>query len=302
LSLGREKETPGGTIMIGDMPLAKTALGRANVEIALFTGKNVAVPVFVAWLCSKWKRQGEKPISVKMKKLKMVMLVLLGLTSLSVAKSQTLDEIIDKNIAAMGGKEKLLALNSLIMEGTMSLNGQSLPVKIIQVHNKANRFEITVNGMTNYIIQTKDSGWNYFPMQGQTEPEAMPTAVVKESADALDIQSELLNFKEKGHTVDLVGKDDVDGTECFKIRLVTKSGMEQTIFIDPSTYYIIKQVTKTKASGQEQEQTQMLSNYKTFDNGYVFPMALTGVGPGELKITKIDVNPPVDESLFKPSK
>jgi hypothetical protein len=65
LSLGREKEAPGGTIMIRDMPLAKSALGHAIIEIALFTGKNVAVPVLVAWLCSKWKRQGKKPISVK---------------------------------------------------------------------------------------------------------------------------------------------------------------------------------------------------------------------------------------------
>jgi hypothetical protein len=168
-----------------------------------------------------------------MKKLKTSLLALLALISVLSAKSQTLDEIIDKNIAAMGGKDKLLALNSLVMEGTMNFNGQSLPVKITQINNKANRVEITINGMMNFIIQTKDSGWNYFPIQGQTKPEAMPAAVVKESADALDIQSEFLNYKEKGHTVELVGKDDVDGTECFKIKVITKSGMEQTLFIDP---------------------------------------------------------------------
>jgi hypothetical protein len=236
-----------------------------------------------------------------MKKLKTGLLALLAVASVLSAKSQTLDEIIDKNLDAMGGKEKLIALHSLIMEGTMNFNGQSLPIKITQVNNKANRVEITINGMMNYMIQTRDSGWNYFPIQGQTKPEAMPAAVVKESADGLDIQSELLNYKEKGHTIELVGKDDVDGTECFKIKVITKSGMEQTIFIDPSNYYIIKQITKTKASGQEQEQTQMLSNYKKFDNGYVFPLAMTGFGPGELKITKVDVNPAIDESIFKPS-
>jgi hypothetical protein len=65
LSLGREKETPGGTIVIREMPLAKSALGHAIIEIVLFIGKNLAVPVFVAWLCTKWKRQGEKPITIK---------------------------------------------------------------------------------------------------------------------------------------------------------------------------------------------------------------------------------------------
>ena len=153
--------------------------------------------------------------------------------------------------------------------------------------------------MVNYTIQTKDSGWNYFPIQGQTKPEMMPSAVIKETSDGLDIQGSFINYEEKGHTVELIGKDDVDGTECFKIRMVTKSGLEETLFIDPSNYYVIKSVEKTKASGQEQEQTQTFSNFKKMDSGYVFPLSRTGFGPGELKITKIEVNIPIDESIFR---
>jgi hypothetical protein len=237
-----------------------------------------------------------------MKKLKTCLLALLAMASVLSSKSQTLDEIIDKNTAAMGGKDKLLALNSVAMEGSLSMNGQNLAVKVAQINNKASRFDITINGIDNYIIQTRDSGWTFFPVQGQTKPEATPPAVAKENADGLDIQSVLLNYKEKGHTVELVGKDDVDGTECFKIKVVTKSGMQQTFFIDPSNYYIIKVLTKTKANGQEQEQAQTFSNFKKFDNGYVFPLSLTGFGPGELKITKVDVNPILDQSIFIPSK
>ncbi|HLK29842.1 MAG TPA: hypothetical protein VKT28_14785 [Puia sp.] len=237
-----------------------------------------------------------------MKKLKTSLLALLALVSVLSAKSQTLDEIIAKNIEAMGGKEKLLALKSVTMEGAINFNGQSIAVKTSQVNNKAQRIDIMLNGIANYIIQTKDSGWTFFPIQGQTKAEATPPAVIKENADALDLQSVLLNYKEKGHTVELVGKDDVDGTECFKIKVVTKSGMQQTFFIDPSNYYIIKTVTKTKANGQETEVPSMLSNYKKMDNGYVFPFSISGGGlPGELKLTKIDVNPAIDESIFKPA-
>ena len=236
-----------------------------------------------------------------MKNLKTCLLASLAIVSILSLKAQTLDEIIDKNIAAMGGKEKLLALNTVSMEGSLSMNGQNLGVKVAQVNNKASRVDITINGIDNFVIQTRDSGWSYFPVQGQTKPEATPAAVAKENADALDIQSVLLNYKEKGHTVELAGKDDVDGTECFKIKVVTKSGMQQTFFIDPSNYYIIKLVTKTKANGQEHEQAQAFSNFKKLDNGYVFPLSMSGFGPGELKITKIDVNPSLDQSLFKPS-
>ena len=236
-----------------------------------------------------------------MRKLQFGLMILIASLSSMHTQAQTLDEIIDKNIAAMGGKEKLLALNTLVMEGTLSFSGQNIPIKLTQVNNKGQKATLTINGMLNYTIQTKDSGWNYFPIQGQTKPEAMPAAVVKEIADGLDIQGPLLNYKEKGHTVELIGKDDVDGTECFKIRLVMKSGLEQTMYIDPSNYYVIKAVEKTKASGKEQEQTQTISNFNKLESGYVFPLSLTGFGPGELKITKIEVNTPVDESVFKPS-
>src|SRR5664279_54122 len=237
----------------------------------------------------------------KMKRLQICLMILIASLCSIHIQAQTLDEIIDKNIAAMGGKEKLLALNSISMEGTLSLNGQNIPVKIIQLNNKGQKITLTINGIDNYTIQTKDSGWNYFPIQGQTKPEAMPSAVVKEISDGLDIQGSLINYQEKGHAVELTGKDDVDGTECFKIRMVTKSGLEETLFIDPNNYYVIKSVEKTKASGQEQEQTQTYSNFKKMDNGYVFPFSRTGFGPGELEITKIEVNIPVDESIFSPS-
>src|SRR5664279_472867 len=162
-----------------------------------------------------------------------------------------------------GGKEKLLALNSVSMEGTLSFNGQNIPVTIIQFNNKGQKVTLTINGMVNYTIQTKDSGWNYFPIQGQTKPEVTPSAVIKETSDGLDIQGSFINYEEKGNTVELVGKDDVDGTECFKIRMVTKSGLEKTLFIDPANYYVIKSVEKSKASGQEQ--TQTFSNFKKMD-------------------------------------
>jgi hypothetical protein len=236
-----------------------------------------------------------------MKRLQICLTILIASLCSVYIQAQTLDEIIEKNIEAMGGKEKLLALNSVSMEGTVSFTGQSIPVKILQLNNKGQKITLTINGMVNYTIQTKDSGWNYLPIQGQTKPEVTPSAVITETADGLDIQGAFINYEEKGHTVELIGKDDVDGTECFKIRMVTKSGLEETLFIDPSNYYVIKSVEKTKASGQEQEQTQTYSNFKKMDNGYVFPFSRTGFGPGELKITKIEVNIPIDESIFSPS-
>jgi outer membrane lipoprotein-sorting protein len=236
-----------------------------------------------------------------MKIVKMHLLALVCLAATLSVHAQTLDEIIDKNLTAIGGKDKLLALNSMVTEGTLNISGQEVKIKVTQVNNKGQRVDITFGGMSGYTIQTRDSGWTYLPFQGQKKAEATPADIVKEGADLLDLQGPLLDYKTKGHTVELLGKDDVDGTECFKLKLVTKSGLEQTLFIDPATWYVIKQVTKTKAGGQEKEETATFSNFKKLDSGYSFPFSLTGFGPGELKVTKIDVNPVVDPSSFIPS-
>ncbi len=230
----------------------------------------------------------------------MFLLAFLASVSIANVQGQTLDEVIDKYVTALGGKDKLLALNTVVMDGTLNINGQEIAVKITQANYKAQRVDITFGGVSGYIIMTKDSGWQYLPFQGQQKPEAFPTAVVKEALDELDIQSPLLNYKEKGHTAELLGKDDVDGTECYKIRLVSKSGIDATYYIDPTNYYIIKATSKTMATGKEVLQTQTFSNFKKLDNGYVFPFSATGFGPGEITFTKIQVNVPVDNSIFKP--
>jgi hypothetical protein len=236
-----------------------------------------------------------------MKTFKMLLLALFAFVSIFHVQGQTLDEVIDKYVAAQGGKDKLLTLNTLVMEGTLNVSGQEITVKITQANYKGQRVDISFGGVSGYIIQTRDSGWQYLPFQGQQKPEALPAAVVQETLDGLDIQSPLLNYKEKGHTAELLGKDDVDGTECYKIRLVSKSGMDETFYIDPSNFYIIKLTSKTKATGKEVVQTQTFSNFKKLDNGYVFPFSATGFGPGEITFSKIQVNVPVDSSIFKPS-
>jgi len=229
---------------------------------------------------------------------KIISLITLSLSLTVSVFTQTADEIIEKHLTAMGGKEKLMQLNTMVMDGNLSVQGMDIPIKISQVHGKAQRVEISVMGMTGYIINTSTEGWTYLPFQGQAAPEAMPAEAVKEAADQLDLQSPLMNYKEKGHTVEYLGKEDFDGTECFKLKVLFKGGAEATMFFDPSSYYLIKQITKSKATGQEITQEQTFSNF-TKQDGYVFPFSLTGMGPGGVvTVTKVEINKTVDESIF----
>ena len=55
-----------------------------------------------------------------------------------------------------------------------------------------------------------------------------------------------------------------------------------------------------KANGQEVEQTANLANYKKLPEGIVMPMSIT-LPIGEMVISKVTVNPAVDEAIFKPA-
>lgn len=234
-----------------------------------------------------------------MKQLRIALFSVASLFAFAV-NAQTVDEVIDKHIEALGGKEKLASLKSVRMESTMSVQGMEIPMVTTRVHNVGQRVDISAMGMEGYIINTPTAGSTYMPFMGQSAAEAMPEEQVKEAVDQLDIQGPLLNYKDKGNTVELLGKEAVDGTECFKLKLTTKNGKSTTMFIDPKNFYIIRSVSKATVMGQEQELTVNFGDYKKTEDGYVFPHTIGGAfGQGDLTVTKIEVNKEIDEKIFK---
>ncbi len=241
-----------------------------------------------------------------MKTLKLLSLFVVTAFSIATVKAQTADEIVNKHIEAIGGMENWKKVNSVVLTGTMSVQGMSLDVITTVLHNKGSRQDINAMGMNNYQILTPTAGWSFFPIQGQQAPEAMTADDVKEGQTDLDAQGSLIDYKAKGHTVELIGKEDVDGTECFKLKLALKTGKTETYFIDPKTYYIVKSVSIKKANGQEAEVSTGLSNYQKLPEGIVIPMSVSvPFGPGvnfDYIISKVEVNKAIDEAIFKPAK
>lgn len=234
-----------------------------------------------------------------MKHLRILLFSIASLFAFTV-HAQTADEVIDKHIEAMGGKDKLTALKSLRMETNLSVQGMEIPVIQTSAHNIGQRVDISAMGMEGYVITTPTAGWSYMPFMGQSAPEAMPEDQVKEGVDQLDLQGSLLGYKEKGHTVELIGKEEVDGTECYKLKLTTKEGKIRTLFIDSKNYYIVRRIAKANVNGQEMEVTVNFGDFKKTEEGYVFPHTIGGAfGQGDMTVTKIEVNKPVDEKLFK---
>lgn len=233
-------------------------------------------------------------------------LLMVACLSINVSFAQNADEVISKHVSAIGGADNWKKVNSMVMSGSMSMQGTDISMTRSVVHGTGFRNEISLMGMTGYQILTPTEGWSFMPFGGQTAPEAMTADDVKESQEDLDVQGALVDYAAKGHTVEYLGKEEVDGTECHKVKVSYKSGKSETMFFDPSSYYLIKSVTVRKANGQEMEMSTTFSNYEKLPEGIVVAKSVSmPLGPGmnaDFTVSKIEVNKTIDPSSFAPSK
>jgi hypothetical protein len=224
-------------------------------------------------------------------------LFVLLLISVQFASAQTVDEIVEKYVDAMGGKDKLLTLKSVKMDGSMNVQGNDVSIITTKLQNVGVRMDIKIMDKENYQIYTPTKGWSFMPIQGQETPQEIPEEILKGAQSQLDIQGVLFNYKEKGHKVELAGKESVNGTECFKLKITYKNGNTANYFIDTKTFRINQVSMMREIQGEEKEVSNVYSNYKQNDGGYWFPFTATNM-QGEITYTKIETNITIDESIF----
>ena len=238
--------------------------------------------------------------SKQMKTFKFLTLALMALCLSAMSFAQTADEILAKHVEAIGGEANWKKVNTIRQEATLSVQGMDLNVVIIGIHNKGVRQEFNVMGMNNYSIITPTGGWSFMPVQGQTKPEPMTEEQLKYGKDQLDIQGEVVDYKAKGHKIEKLENEEVDGVSCFKIKMTRKNGNEIVYFIDPKSYYCIRTTSKVVANGQEVESVVNMSNFQKLPEGITIAFTIENSGvPAPINVNKVIVNGPVDESLFK---
>ena len=213
-------------------------------------------------------------------------------------QAQTVDDVVNSHITAMGGKEKLESLKSVRMTGSMSTQGVDISMTMTRSHLTGFRLDMDIMGSSNYQMLNNTEGWVFMPVMGMTEPKKMEDEQYKSASSQLDIQGALLNYKEKGTTVELLGKDKVDNAEAYKLKLTLKSGKVVTYFLDAKTYFLIKTAGKQNVQGEEMEMETTFSDFKQNADGFWFPYSTTSM-QGTITFDKIETNVKVEDTMFK---
>ena len=241
-------------------------------------------------------------------------LFILLLVAVQFASGQTVDDVIEKYENARGGKDKLMALKSIYMEGSREMMGNEIAVKITKEQGKLSRTEFEMGGTNGFMLVTEKEAWSYIPMRSPT-PDKMPDEALAAMQTDLDIAGPLVDYIAKGNKVDLIGKDTVEGNTCYKIKLTTKAGKEINYWIDAGTYLISQSSAKgggmfggaRKKEGAEAVEVYTLyKDYKAVE-GILFAHNIETKNPngqgnagGGTTFDKIEINKPVDAKLYKP--
>ena len=223
------------------------------------------------------------------------------------AGAQTVDEVIAKNVQARGGLDKLKSVQSLRFTGKMSLGpGIEAPVILELKRPKNLRMEFTFQGMTGIQGYDGKDGWAIMPFRGTKTPEPMAAEDLKAADEQADIDGPLVDYKSKGHTVELLGKDKVEGADVYKVKVSLKNGDVITFFIDSEAFLDVKAESKRTIRGSEVEAETSFSDYKEV-GGLIFPHAIEAGPKGsgqkqKITIERVDINPSLDEARFKMPK
>ena len=212
--------------------------------------------------------------------------------------AQTADEIIAKYIDAIGGAEKWSKIKSIKLEGQVEVQGLAIPFTMQGIQLKGQRVDAEFQGNKIIDIMTPTGGWSQNPLAGKATMSPMTSEELKSKLDDLDIQDAFVGYKEKGSTIEFLGKDEEDGNEYFKIKMTTKNDNVKTYFFDTKTYLIYKEESIVKQQGQEMKAAVKLLDYQTIDYGVKMPFK-SDQGMMIMVTKKITVNPVIDESIFK---
>lgn len=226
------------------------------------------------------------------------------------AQDMTAEEIINNYLENTGGEEAWEELEGIKMSTTVKQGGMEIPLEIVQLDGGKTYTMLTFQGQS--IMQNVYDGTTLWMTNMQT---GQPQKLEGETVDNMKLESNdfpdaILNYKDKGYTAELIGKDSINGVETYKVKLTKEPKTINGEKVEDVVYYYFhietfvplaqeSEIKQGPMAGQVQLVT--MSDYKEVD-GLYFPFSMTqGIKgqPGQpVDMETIETNPEVDESIF----
>ena len=239
--------------------------------------------------------------------------VTVAVVSPSVAAAQTVDEIVARHIEARGGYDKIKAIQTIKITRAVATPFSTVTVVTYKKRPDLVRFDQTTKGQTTVVPRgiNADGAWDV--VQGKVVMRPDPVALEGRETDA-DFDGLLVDWKAKGHTVTLEGKETIAGNEAHKLKVTTKGGSTRYVYVDTKSYMETGVSGTVKLPGMDPrtKQPRTQESFWTYGdfrdvNGVKFPYSVDEERTGGPITTsyahfteKIEVNVPMEDALFAP--
>jgi outer membrane lipoprotein-sorting protein len=239
-----------------------------------------------------------------------IKVLVLSAITFSQAQAITADEIVNSYYENTGGAEVWNKLNGIKMTGEMNQGGMKFPFEIISLKDGKQYMEFNFQGKE--LKQGVFNGevmWNTNFMTMKAE-KADAETTANQKLEMNDFPFPLFNYKEKGYKLELLGTEEKEGAEVYKLKLIREPKTVDGKQVEDISFYYFD-VDSFVPLSTETEMTSgpmkgkigesKLSDYQEVD-GLYFPFSMTqGVkdGPGvTMMVSKIELNPEVSASEF----
>lgn len=199
----------------------------------------------------------------------------------------TAEEVVNRYIEALGGREKLEAVEAVRMKAEATVQGVSIQMDNITTQdNKLRAEQITPMGTMTQVYDGQN-GYVVTP-QGQQELTGVQLDMIREEA----LLFAPLLYQDEGFETKLTGTEEVEGSPAYVLKATYPSGNTQTEYYDQETGLLVRE---DNAQG-----TMYFKDYTTKD-GYQYAqkiVAETPMGNLELNVTDYEINPELEAGMF----
>ncbi len=215
--------------------------------------------------------------------------------------AQNVDDLVARNVQAKGGAERLQAVLTMKQTAHVTFQGMTGTITVYGKRPNLVRQEIEMAGQK--IVNAFDgtTAWSINPFTGSGQPVAITGPQANDIKMQSDFDSPLVNYKEKGYELELVGLETVGTRKAYHLKLTSKDHRVQQLYLDGETNLEIKIVGDSQMGPVENE----LSNYREIQ-GLKLPFAMKTVSAGtvvsQTTVDSVELNPRIDDAMFKMPK
>jgi outer membrane lipoprotein-sorting protein len=239
------------------------------------------------------------------RKLLPALLFAFGLLASLVAQTPLGAEIAQKHAERYGGRAKLEKLKSYRAEGRTYLGDKETTFMLWAA--RPDKLRIETFSLKRRLVQATDGTtvWQSSSDFNDGAATELTGGEARELAHDADFDGVLVDYQEKGWSVDFAGQEDVEGRAAFKLLVMGKREEVFFVWVDAISHEVVKRTSYRVSSGQRFAVDTYFKDFRKVAGDVMLPHRIEArVGARALHTTvfeKVEANPrKLPVSLFAP--